>query len=166
MSAKQIPRKFPDKRAVSNVISAVVMTGVVIALGLATLAWTQSRASDYSREYGRLIEADIARLKERLAIEYVFYNETSQEVVVYILNCGTIDGVQIQSAHIKNSTWNEVFPEPSLQFLNGNGDEDLDIGEEGYIVLSLSHTTLTASVYYYVRVVTARGAVFDSGLVA
>ena len=157
-------RKLLDKRAVSLVVSAVIMTGATIALGFAVLAWSQSRSSGYIKDLGEATDAEMARLKERLAVEYIFYNETSGEVTIYLLNCGAIDDVKIQSVYIKNGVRNEVFPNPSLQFLNGNGDENLDIKEEGYMVL-LPSSTLTTDVYYYVRIVTERGSLFDSGFV-
>ena len=163
MLARKTIRKCLDKRAVSIVVSATILAGVAVTLGLATLAWSQSMTSDYVREYGETIDTDIAKLKERLAVEYIFYN-SSGSVKIYLLNCGTIDDVKIQSVCIRNSTWNHVFSDLDLKFLNGNGDEDLDIGEEGYV--ELSPVPALTSDYYHVRIVTVRGVRFDSGFVA
>lgn len=166
MLARKTFRKWLNKRAVGNVVSATILTGVAITLGLATLAWSQSMASNYVQEYGETIYADIAKLKERLAVEYIFYDNPSGNVTVYLLNCGTIDDVEIQSVCIRNSTWNHVFSDLDLKFLNGTSipDQDLDIGEEGYVVLS--PVPALTSVYYHVGIVTVRGMKFDSGFVA
>jgi hypothetical protein len=110
---------------------------------------------------------EIARLKERLAVEYIFYDKSSKSIRVYLLNWGTIDNVKIQSVHIRNGELLPPFSSLSLKFFDGTPvpDEDLDVGEEGYIVLPLSDT-LTEGTYYYVRVVTERGSLFDAGFVA
>jgi len=166
-------RKLLDKRAVSLVVSAVIMTGAAIALGFAVLAWSQSRSSEYIKEYGEATDAEMARLKERLTVEYVFYNEMNGEITIYLLNCGAID-VKIQSVHVINGSnpWHQTFSSLSLRFFNGTliPDGDLDVGEEGYVVLPNPPApplpTLKEDTYYYVRVVTERGSLFDSGFVA
>jgi len=162
------------------VISAVILTGAAIALGLAVLAWSQSRSSAYIKDYGEATDAEMARLKERLAVEHIFYNKSSNSIRVYLLNSGATDDVKIQSVHIADGEdLHQTFSSLSLYFFNGtlvpdedgDGEDDgLDMGEEGYVVLpnppDPALPTLTAGTYYYVRVVTERGSLFDSGFVA
>ena len=159
-------RKCFDRRAVSPVISTIILASVVITLSFVVLAWAQIRTADYAENYGETTDAEIARLKERLTVEYIFYDGSSRNISIYLLNCGAIDDVKIRSVHAKNGTWHKVFPSPSLKFLNGTSipNQDLDIGEEGYLILSTD--TLTAGTYYFVRIVTHRGSLFDSGFVA
>jgi len=159
-------RKCFDRRAVSQVISAVILTGAAIALSMAVLAWATSRSFDYTKDYGEVTDSEIARLKERLTVECVFYDRSSGNISIYLLNCGGIDNVKIQSVHLKSNTW-QTFSSLSLKFLNGTTipDQDLDRGEEGYVVLFLSNT-LETGVYYCIRIVTERGSLFDSGFVA
>ena len=147
-------------------ISSIIMASVVIALSFAVLAWSQFRTSDYAETYGETTDAEIARLKERLTVEHIFYNASSETISIYLLNCGTIDNVEIQSVRVQNDAgYNNVSLSPSLNFLNGTSilDQDLDRGEEGYFLLSCG--TLTAG-NYYVRILTERGSLIDSGFEA
>jgi len=168
MLARRIPRIIFDKRAVSNVISATILTGVVIALSLSMFAWAQGRTSVYNNEYRETVDAETAKLKEKLIFEYVFYGNPSDDITVYLLNCGTIDDVEIKNVYVSNSTWLSNPSFSTLKFLNGTEipDQDLDVGEEGYFVLSSLSTNLKTGAYYCVKVVTVRGATFDRSFVA
>ena len=170
MAATQNPRVLRkmcritfDRMAVSNAVSATILTGAVIALSLAVFSWSQSRSSDYNREFGETVDAETARLKEKLVFEYVSYGNPSYNVTAYLFNCGTIDDVEIRSVYVSNDTWLQHFPTPILHSLDHTEIlEDLDVGEEGYFEfgpLSLS------SGYYNVRVVTIRGATFSAKFV-
>jgi len=165
MLLRRISRMILNKRAESYVISAVILAGVSIALGFAVLAWAQSRSSDYESELSETMNAEKAKLKERLAVEYIVYDESAHKIWIYLLNWGTIDDVEIQTVHIRRGSWNLATSTFTLSFFNGTliPDEDLDIGEEGYILIPIP---LDDGGYYYVRVVTVRGAVFDSTFVA
>ena len=162
----RIYRKIFDKRAVSNAISATILTGAVIALSLGVFGWSQSRSSDYSKEYGETVDAETDRLKEKLVFEYVSYGNPSDDITVYLLNCGTIGDVEIKSIYVSNSTWFRIFSAQTLHFLDGTPipDQDLDVGEEGYFVLLFSSSL--SSGYYNVKVVTQRGATFGSNFMA
>ncbi|GAG56991.1 unnamed protein product, partial [marine sediment metagenome] len=109
------------------------MASVVIALSFIVLAWAQFRTSDYAENYGETTDAEIAKLKEILIVEHIFYDVSSETISIYLLNCGAIDNVKIQSIHV-NDTGLQIT---SLNFLNGTSipDQDLDRGEEGYLLL-------------------------------
>jgi hypothetical protein len=161
----KIFRRIFDKRAVSNAISATILTGAVIALSLAVFGWSESRSSDYSKEFSDTVDAETERLKEKLVFEYVSYGNPSEDITIYLLNCGTIDNVEIKSVYVSNSTWLHTFSTPTLHFLDGTTipDQDLDVGEEGYFFLS---PLSLSSGYYNVKVVTERGATFGSNFMA
>jgi len=159
-------RKCLDKRAISNVVSAVILTGAAIALGLMILSWSQGMASGYVREYGEMTSADIARLKEGLTVEYVFYDRDSRSIRIFLLNSGAVDDTKIQSVYVRNSAWSWVTSSPpSLRSFNGAliPDQDLDRGEEGYVDVVV---TLQEGRYYFVRIVTERGCIFESEFAA
>ena len=155
---------FNNKKAGSYVISAVILAAVSVALGLAVLAWAQGRSSVYTSQYSETMDAETAKLKERLAVEYVVYD--GDEIWIYLLNWGTIDDMEIKSVHISRGSWHLAASTFTLKFFNGASipDQDLDVGEEGYITVSSSD--LETGGYYYIRIVTVRGAVFDSTFVA
>ena len=165
MLVKSIFKMIYNKRAVSNTISATILTGAVIALSLAVFGWSESRSSDYSREFGETVDVETARLKEKLVFEYIFYGNPSENITVYLFNGGTISDVEIKSAYVIKGDWFLAFSTPTLYFLNGTviPDQDLDVWEEGYIVLELSSSLWSG--YYSVKVVTVRGATFGSNFV-
>jgi len=167
MLIRKVTRIIFDRRAMSNVVSATMLTGVVIALSLAVFGWAQGRSSDYSSEFGETVDAETARLKEKLAFEYMFYDASSGNLSVFLLNCGTIDGVKIKTAYIYNSRYSliEVFSSPSLYSFQSWEEipgQALDRGEEGRLVLSLP---ALSSGFCNIKVVTERGAIFDTGFV-
>jgi len=158
-----------NKKAISAVISNVILVGAVIAVSFVVLFWAQYRSSAYNEEYSEAMNSDIARLKERLAFEYVFYNEDEDSLSVYLMNCGTINDTTVETAYVTTSSGNliEVFTDITLLHFNGSqiSDQDLDIGEEGYFVLS-SFDDLVAGTSYIIRVITGRGSSFDQSFIA
>ncbi len=168
MLVRRVSRIIFDKKAVSNTVSATILTGAVIALSLAVLGWAQSRSSDYNSEFSETVDAETARLQEKLAFEYIFYDDDDDNLIVFLLNCGTIDDVKIQTVYIYDSSNSliEVFSNPTLysfESLDEIPGQALDRGDEGRLVLELSSSL---SGFYNIRVVTVRGAIFDSGFVA
>lgn len=154
-----------NKKAVSHVVSVTILTGAVIALSLAVFSWSQSRSAQYNEELSETFDEGMARLKEKLVFEYVSYCNPSEEITVYLLNCGLIDDVEIANVYVSSDSWAQVSPNPILHFMNGSEipDQDLDVAEEGYLVLELS--TILSSGNYVVKVVTERGALFVSNFV-
>ena len=151
-------RKCFDRRALSPVISSIIMASVVIALSFGVLAWSQFRTSDYAENYTETTDAEIAKLKERLTVVYISHNGSSGNIKIYLLNCGAIDDVKIESVRIKNDTgYNELFTGTLTP-------QDLDIGQEGYLALSCDN--LTAGTYYFVNILTERRSLFETRFVA
>jgi len=164
MDLRKVWKLLRERRAVSTVVSSVILTGAVIAVSFVVLFWAQYRSSAYNEQYSEAMNADIARLKERLAFEYVFYS--GGNLTVYLMNCGTIDNVTVKTVYVSNSTSVKVFSTINLTNFNGVeiADQDLDRGEEGCIVLS--SLSLQAGTSCSVRVVTGRGSTFDHTFVA
>jgi len=166
---RHVLRFLSDKRAISDVISATMMAGTVITLSFVVFAWSQSVSSSYNNQYNQTVTTEIDKLKEKIVFEYVYYASAPKNVSVYLLNCGTIDTIKIKTVYIIDSsnTVLETFSSPSLRYLstwNPIPDQWLDRGKERRIVLHLS-TGLIDNAYYSVRIVTERGATFDSSFV-
>ncbi len=159
---KKLVSAFRSRKAISAVISAVILTAATITMSLAILQWTLSRSSNYQEEYSQVMDSEIDRLKERLALEFAFYNSTQKEVRPYLFNWGTVDNVEPQVIRLSNSSWLKAFSNFTLRFLNGTAipDEALDIGQEGYLALSTAPASLKVGAYYYISVVTKRGTTF------
>ena len=169
MLIKKISRILLNKRAMNNAVSATIMTSVVIALGLSVFTWAQARSSDYNSEFSETVDTETAKLREKLAFEYIFYDGTSSSnLTVFLLNCGTIDDVKIKTVYIydRSNDLIEFFSNPrlySFQGLDEIPDQDLDIQDEGRLVL---HLSFVLSGFYNIKIVTVRGATFDSDFVA
>jgi len=157
-----------DKRAISYAVSATILSAAVIALSFAVFGWTQGRTIDFNSEFGKTVDTETARLKEKLAFEYIFYDDSSGNLTVYLLNCGTIDGVKIKTVYLydRSNALAKIFSSPTLlafQSWDEIPGQALNRGDEGRIILSLLGLS---SGYYNIRIVTVRGATFDSGFVA
>jgi len=161
MDLKKVWKLLHERRAVSTVVSNVILTGAVIAVSFVVLFWAQYRSSAYNAQYSEAMNADIARLKERLAFEYVFYS--GDNLTVYLMNCGTIDNVTVKTVYVSTSTGELINVTSSVTLMHFNGtqiaDKDLDRGEEGCFMLS--SLNLLTSTSYSVRIVTGRGSTFD-----
>ena len=154
----------------NNAVSATIMTSVVIALGLSVFTWAQARSSDYNSDFSETVDTETAKLKEKLAFEYIFYDDTSSNLTVFLLNCGTIDDVKIKTVYIYDSSSApiQIFSDPllySFQGLDEIPDQDLDIQDEGRLVLTISNPEKLSG-FCNIKIVTVRGATFDTDFVA
>lgn len=161
----RIPNLLRNRRAISTVISNIILIAAVIAVGFAVLAWTYSTSSSYVDQYGSTVNSDIDMLRERVAFEYIFYNNTTpKSLFVYLMNCGQVDKVNVTTAYVSNSSWLATFSDIQLKFLNTTQTSYLNAGQEGYFVLS--SITLQTGSSYTVKIVTWRGSIFESTFVA
>lgn len=161
---KKVCRLLLDKRAVSPAVSSTILTTVVVTLGFSVLYWTYARSSAFNTEYADVMEGNLARIKEKLVFEYVFYDRSGTELDVYLMNCGTVDDVRLVNVYLSNSSWLQQFSSIDLKFLNGTSTLGLDIQEEGYF--KLVSVDLVAETSYSIRVVTGRGRWFDATFIA
>jgi hypothetical protein len=163
----KLHRFLHNKAGISDVISATMLAGTVITLSLIIFAWSGKFSSDYGNQASGTTASEIDRLKEKLVVEYIHYNTSLRSVTVYLLNCGTIDNVALQSVYASNSSWYQVFSAPSMRFLNATVVTSLNRGEEGYVILQLSgNNNLKKNAYYSIRIATVRGSTFDSSFVS
>jgi flagellin-like protein len=162
----RIPNLLMDRRGISPVISNIILVAAVIAVGFAVLAWTYSTSSSYTTQYGTTVNSDVDKLRERVAFEYIFYNNTAtpKNLAVYIMNFGQVGKVNATTVYISNSSWLATFSSPPLKFLNTTQTSYLNVGQEGYFVLS--SITLQTGTSYNIKIVTWRGSIFASTFVA
>ena len=166
---KKLGIVWKKRSAVSVAISNVILASAVITISFMVLFWAQSKSSAYNQQFSEAMDSDIAKLKERLAFEYVYYDKDKSNLTVYLLNCGTIDNITIKSVYVylsNNGTPVKVFSSPILTHFNGAQieDQDLDRGEEG--CFTLTSLSLMTGVSYSVRVITGRGSTFDYTFIA
>jgi len=168
MQSTKILKLLRERRAVSAVISNVILIGAVIAVGFAVVAWTYSRSSAYMTQYSESVNSDVDKLRERVSFEYVFYNNTAKSLSIYLMNSGKVGNMNFTTVYVSNTSWVGTFPsiQFQLKFLNGTSTPGLALGQEGNFVISLSSIPLTQGNVYTVKVVTWRGSSFENTFVA
>jgi hypothetical protein len=169
MKLRKVAKLFRDRGGVSAVISNVILVGAVIAVGFSVMAWTYSQSSLYQAQYRESVSSDIDKLRERVSFEYVFYNNNTKSLSVYLMNSGKVDNVNFTTVYIRDFSSSSpiaTFTSDHFQltFLSPpqQPTHDLDMGEEGHILLDLSSVTLQSGNAYTVKVETRRSSYFES----
>jgi hypothetical protein len=123
----------------------------------------------YQAQYRESVNSDIDKLRERVSFEYVFYNNNTKSLSVYLMNSGKVDNVNFTTVYIRDFSSSSpiaTFTSDHFQltFLNPpqQPTHDLDMGEEGRILLDLSLVTLQSGNAYTVKVETRRSSYFES----
>jgi hypothetical protein len=146
-------------RAVSAVISNLILIAAVIAVGFAMIAWAQSTSSNYTNQYGRAISSDINQLQERIALE-ACYNSTPTSLTVCLMNFGTVN-VTIQTVYVSSQSgspikysftlWSQGQSVPGMTLNATTGMR------EGYVLISQIALSRGS---YSIRIITAGGSAF------
>jgi hypothetical protein len=89
-----------NKRAVSAVVSNLILIAAVITVGIVVLAFARSNAINYQADYAQTMNNDIGKLKESIVFEYADYR--TNQLSVYVMTSGSTN-VTIDSVFINNS---------------------------------------------------------------
>jgi archaellum component FlaF (FlaF/FlaG flagellin family) len=146
---------FRSRRAVSAVISNIILIAAVIVVGFVMLGWSQSQSAIYNNQYSNAVKSDTDQLRERVVFEYIYYDKTGNILTVYLMNSGTIGGVSITTAYVNNT----AYAAPALCLLSGTPTLSLNATQEGYFSISPS-PSLTLQKSYPITIVTGRGSSF------
>jgi hypothetical protein len=159
----KLRRFFLNKRGVNLVLSSIILACTAITLGFVVLYWTQQRAFEANEEYSDTTDENIAKIRERMAFEHIFYNYSENTLSIYLINCGKSNDVVLDTAYLSNSSWSQTFYDIELKSLNGTETENLDIGEEGYFKISVNLVSFYMS--YFIRITTVRGTQFETNFI-
>lgn len=133
---KKTFRIFNDRRAITPVLSNLLLTVVAVAaMAIATTATYVITTN--MRE----------TMSERVAVEDVWFNNSTNSIDIYLRNIGKV-AVSIQAAYINHT---------SQSFL---GLYRLGIGDHGWLNVTKSWETGNV---YYIDIVTTRGTHIDVG---
>jgi hypothetical protein len=100
-----------------------------------------------------------------VGFENVIYSQTSNDLTVSIINCGSVN-LQVKYFFIKNAQNQLVISPmslPPLTPLQGSqigSDDNLNVGKEGSFIVILTPGLNTSSTYI-LTLITARGSSFD-----
>ena len=144
-----------NRRGISAVISNLILIGGVIAVGFSVLLWSQAQSSSYTSSYGNAIRSDTDQLRERVAFEYIQYNNNTGNLTVYLMNSGTIGNVSIASVYADKT----AYGAPALYFLNGTSTNSLNVTQQGYFSIS-PPSSLASGKDYSIIIITGRGSSF------
>ncbi len=156
-----------NKKAVSAVVSNMILVAAVIAVGFSVLIWTQFQAGSYQSAQALNIYNDINKLEEKINLEHAFYS--AGNISVYIINSGpvnvTIEKVFLCSigstpAPIEFTLYTISNPKTIIQSNMLNATSQM---REGNIEIS---TAMVSGQGYTVKIVTARGSEFAYTVVA
>jgi hypothetical protein len=145
-----------NRRAISAVVSNMILIGAVISVGLVVLAWSQYQSANYQMNYTNDVNENIAKVQEKVVFEYVVHNDVSRELKVYLLNCG-IQNVTIHDVYANVNNVDQHFTNVNLVQLDGSpwADNVLPVNKQGYFSV-----TVSGSGTCIVRIITGRGSTF------
>jgi len=155
---KRIIPKFVligNLHAVNTVIANMILIAAVIVMGFVVLSYVLSNSNDYKTEYQQTVSAEIQKLKETLAYEYIYYNSTSKELSIYVMNAGTID-LQVDKVYLNTATESFAF---RIFDLSGQEKTDKTIAVRQERIIIVSNLDLSSGVYT-VKLMTTRGLIF------
>jgi len=127
---KPFKRFIHDKRAISAVLSHLLLTVVAVALMALATSATFVITTDLRQNMG-----------ERVAVEDVWFNSATKTVDMYLDNVGKVD-IEIAAVYVNHAS--QPYPEFSLK-----------VGEEG--TLNVYFTSWKAGEVYYIDILTSRG---------
>jgi predicted PurR-regulated permease PerM len=133
-------RWFRNRRAVSAVISNMLLIAAVIVVGFVAIGFAQSMSENYRSTYGHTINSDINKLKENVAFEFCQYNANTKQLTVYFLNAGNVN-FEIKSVSINSSPLTS-FPTYQMSDNQQITNHVVASGIEAYLVLDLSGQTV------------------------
>lgn len=83
--------KFRNRRGFSEVISAVILTAVVLTTGCTVWFYARSAATAMTDDYVNATLTLKQEILERFVVERVFYDSADEELQVWVSNYGTVD---------------------------------------------------------------------------
>ena len=169
-AGRKIRRLLNNKKALSTVVSTVVLTAGVLALGIAVLYWAYSWGNIANLQYSREVADSSHAVSERVGFEYISYSGQSSTLTVSIINWGRANNLTISTVHVWDSFHNYVgtgayTPSQLTNITNGSPIPNnlLNIGDEGSFTVVFPETLENG--YYNIRLVTGRGRNFDGSFI-
>jgi hypothetical protein len=151
-----------DKKAVSVVVSTIVLTAGVLAMGIAVLYWAYSWGRLATHSYSIMEETNAKAVQERLGFEYIDYSGGT--LTVSVINWGGSANVTIASVYLYDSAHQYVanYTRPAVRNIANSTliRFGLPVGGEGYFRLTPTPALVSGRIYY-LRLITDRGRTFD-----
>jgi hypothetical protein len=160
-----------NRKAASVVLSTIILTAGVLAMGVAVLYWATSMGDIARNKYSTTVADDSVAIQERLGYEYVTYS--SNTLTVYLINWGRTNDTRIARVYVWDVNHNllgsgtsfelGITPASLLTFMGTTNttaipSQSLNMGDEGKFTITFPQGSPTP---YSIRIVTERGRNFD-----
>jgi len=119
--------RLEERRAIAPVISALILSAVVLTVGGVVWAFSQGAMTITAEDYAESVIEMTDTISERFIVEHVAYGD--QEMKVWIYNYGDVDiDVKIQVGDVTHpEDWIEIaeggFADVEFTYPAGSGDE-------------------------------------------
>jgi len=144
----------------------MIITAGVIAAGIAVLYWAYSWGNVANKQYSEAIGMSQDAVKESIAFEYVHFLPSSNQLSVYLINCGKTDNVKIFGVYIYDSSSALIASQHTtnndgmtLTLFDNSNTTSLDTGKEGYFIFNPGPLSPTS--FFNIRIITERGRNYD-----
>ncbi len=155
-----------NRRAVSAVISNLILIGAVLAVGLVALAYARSTSITYQTDYSKTMNTDISKMQESLTFEYAYYS--SNIVTIYVMNSGpnnvTIGSITVNSSPVQSSAWTMYPINGAAQPLSQN--VPITKGTEVKILVTTTGISLNIGGNNNIKITSGSGSTFAYNFMA
>lgn len=97
--------RFKGRQAFSQVISAIILSAVVIAVGGAIWAYSQGAMIIIGEDYAEAVINMTETISERFIIEHVGYVSSIDDLHIWVFNYGDVD-IEFK-VEVETETWPE-----------------------------------------------------------
>ena len=169
-----------DRRALSPIFATVLLAGIILVFGSVAYFYSSNLTNTATNNYSSTLSSSQQSIGERIGFENVIYNTSSTPAVltVYIINSGSANSVQINTAFLYDSSRNLVgaYSSSSPNSISALKPIDssvspstlvsgLNVGQEAYFTIWKSTSgnaiSLTRGSIYDIHLITKSGSAFD-----
>jgi len=80
-----------DIKAITPVVSTIILCGVVLIIGISVWSYTYSITRSLEESYYQGVKRQIDAISERFVVEHIYYDNSTDILNVYVFNYGTVD---------------------------------------------------------------------------
>ena len=165
-----------SSRALSPIFATVLLATIVIVFGSVAYYYSTNLTTTATNNYSSSLSQSQQSVAERIGFENVVYNSSSSaKLTVYIINSGSANNIQINSAFLYDSSHNIIgaFSSDSISALRPIDTSvptpttisGLNVGKEACFALgkdtSGNNISLSSGSIYTISLITKNGSDFN-----
>jgi len=158
-----------NKIGLSPIFATVMLAVIIIFAGSIAFYFSTNLTTTASNQYADALSDTKQAISERVGFQNVAYTASPATLRVYVINCGSVDNLKVNSVFLYDSAHRLVGQPYSGAQISGLYQIDtrtplvedrLNVGEEGYFTITLSGP-LTQGSMYVLHLITKSGSSFD-----